>query len=367
MTAQTYYHSLPDWCECFGIKLDYLKTDPENCYKITVKALEDWCSRHVNTGIRPKPRGLFLFNPTQTGGIYSADELSKIAHFIERHDLVVLADHVFAGTEFPHAPPAAFLAAESGMASRVVTVGGVSKSHNLANLRIGWACGPRETIEAMRRYSLSTIISVPRLNMVMALAALKADPQYLLKNASECAGRVEIIIDLIDVWNRETARSGLDKEIFRLVHVPLAGHSALISCSPLKGRRWSGGVITNSVDVTRFFLSEAKVAVSPAFSSGLDDCEVRICFGSVGLSGTYPHSADAEWLAVSGVLHARSSARNLTAMPQMMRMSGCDASSHQAKGEIFLEGRKLIRAAMIDRMLPAILKLMSGDIEEGCG
>lgn len=355
LAAPTYYHSLPDWCACFGVELACVPTSPDEAYKLTVPDLEAWFEQNVATGRFQKPRGIFLFNPTQTGALYSSAELSELARFIADNDLVVLADHVFAATEFPGSPPAAYLAAQDGMAGRVVTLGGVSKSHNLANIRIGWACGPKQLIEKMRQYSVSTIISVPRLNKIMALAALDEDHKFLNENAEECLGRVKLIQDCIALWNRELHRRAPNTPGFHLVHRPRAGHSLLLSCDALRGCHWSGGKIRNNIDVTRFFLSEARVAVSPAYSSGLDGCEIRICFASVGLSETYFYSSDMECRAV--VEGVRSHLRKASALPIATPSFSLGNKAPEASAnQMFLHGRTLIQEAMNERMLPAILK-----------
>lgn len=362
LVAPTYYHSLPDWCDRFGVSLACVQTKSETGYKLTVPDLERWYRAYVDTGYQRAPRGIFLFNPTQTGALYTAEELAELARFIVKKDLLVLADHVFERTEFPDFPRAEYLAAQEGMAERVVTVGGVSKSHNLANIRIGWACGPVAVIEAMRRYSVSTIISVPRLNMIMALAALSAPAAYFTKNARECSQRVELISNVVDEWNERLAlhrkMPAQTSNVFRLVHRPYAGHSLLLSCEPLKGAQWAGGTIRNSVDVTRFFLSEAGVAVSPAFSSGLDGCEVRLCFGSIGLASTYAHSSKAELAAVTRAVADISCARGMsTSVPKGVVDQMNTAAPNTA--DPFKEGREQLRVAMIDRMLPAMSRLFT--------
>lgn len=357
LAAPTYYHSLPDWCERFGVSLACVPTSPENGYKLSARALDAWYDSEVLTGRSPAPAGLFLFNPTQTGALYTPGELADIAGFVSRRDLVVLDDHVFAGTEFPEAPPAAYLAVEDGMADAVVTVGGVSKSHNLANIRIGWACGPANLIDEMRRYSVSTIISVPRLTSVMALAALRDDADYLRENAAECQARVELISGCIAVWNKKWMPADLPSGGFRLVHTPDAGHSLLLSCRPLQGRTWSGGVIRNSVDVARFFLKEARVAVSPGYSSGLDGCEVRICFGSVALAETYPHSVAAETRVLLQTVEEKLRSLYMT-RSDILRGLIAPLDLSPDPEEMFKDGRILIRTAMIDRMLPAMERLL---------
>lgn len=364
LAAPTFYHSLPDWCDRFGVTLACVPALLHTGYKLTVEALEAWYKAHVESGLIPKPKGLFLFNPTQTGAVYEPGELAKLAEFIEKADLMVLADHVFSDTEFPGSDRAAYLAAQPGMAGRVVTVDGVSKSHNLANIRVGWACGPKDIIDAMRAYGVSTIISVSRLSLIMARAALNAPAEYLETNAREGARRAAIIARALEHWTAAVrALPGAHeaaKHRFELVHYPQAGHSLLVTCRPLLGLRYAHGVIRNSLDVTRFFLSDAGVAVSPGYSSGLDGCEVRLCFGSVGLATTYAHSAARERAAAARCFESLVPQTEAPAEDRACHRSA-SVLEHAESSDPFEAGRNQLQAALMERMLPAILRLIQAN------
>ena len=127
------------------------------------------------------------------------------------------------------------------------------------------------------------------------------------------------------------------------------------------GRRFpGGGVIRNSVDVTRLLLRTAKVAVSPGYSLGFDGTELRLGFGSVGLKRTYPALARTELVVALECLETRCSAIDsaagaaLTQVTELLR-----ATAQEAGPEIFQPGRELIIEAFRERILPALTALLA--------
>lgn len=352
LVPRSYYHPLPAWCELCRVDLELVATSRTDDYKLTAAALEGWYSRH--RGVRP--RGLFLFNPTQTGALYSHDELVALAEVIRRRDLHVLEDSVFAGTEFPgRAPVRQLSAAAPDLAERVVTLRGASKAFNLANIRIGWACGPASLIRRMNAYTVATSATVPFLAKAMALAALRAPAGYLTANAAECAERAALITALVDECNSTTGRA-----LFTVAHQPQAGHAILVTAPGLAGRRLpSGATLTTSIDVTRFLLRAAKVATSPGYSLGFDGTELRLAFGSVGVKHTYPPgTADELCSALHQLAAICGGSRHDVARQVYAASQAVTDGSTGHRPEHFQPGRELIAVAFRDRITPAARRLL---------
>jgi aspartate aminotransferase len=228
----------------------------------------------------------------------------------------------------------------------VVTVMGASKAFNLANLRIGWACGPAAVIDAMNAHRMTTFGNVPYLTQSMALAALQAPVAYLEVNRGESQARAALVTSLVTVVN-EIVRPRLARELLRVVHQPQAGHGILVAADGLAdllaGRR---GSIT-SIEITRFLLAEAKIAVSPGLSLGFDGTPVRVVFGSVGLKQSYPHARSDEFAAVQDRIGALAAGRP----PARLGVGGGD-------DEMFRPGRRLIEQAFLERLLPAVERIL---------
>ncbi len=357
LVPRSYYHQLPSWCDLFGVQLSLVPTSLGHSYKLTPEDLDEWIRRNP----RRRTRGLFLFNPTQTGALYTAEELQAIALAVADHDLVVLEDSVFAGTEFPGELPVHHLiAAAPGLADRVVTVKGASKAFNLANARIGWACGPADLIRRMDHYTTTTLATIPYTAKAMALAALRAPRSYLLANSRESAARTTLITELVLECNAALAAHA-DEPVLHIPHQPQAGHALLVSTPGLVGRSLpGGGVIRDSIDVTRLLLSTARVAVSPGYSLGFDGTELRLGFGSVGLKRTYPALARAELVAALECLETRCGVIDSAAGAALVQVTERLRTTPAEVGpEIFRPGRDLITEAFRERILPALTALLA--------
>lgn len=354
--SRSYYHPLPSWCELFRVNLELVRTGPATDFKLTAAALDDWCRQHGST----PPRALFLFNPTQTGALYREDELVEIAEVVRRTGLAVLEDSVFAGTEFPGQPRVRHLAAVAPeIADRVVTLKGASKAHNLANIRIGWGCGPADLIKTMNDYTVTTSVTVPFLAKAMGLAALRTPAEYLADNARECCERASLITALVDETNDVVGRPA-DQPLLTVAHQPQAGHAILLAAPGLVGCRLpDGSTLRYSIDVTRFLLAEANVAVSPGYSLGFDNTEVRAVFSSVGLKHTYPPVAARE---LSSALHQLATIcdRSRPDIARRVYQASEALSEDHAEpaAELFRAGRTLIETAFRERIAGALRSLL---------
>lgn len=363
VTGPAYYHPLASWCEIFDIELICLETQRCNHYKLTASELDNWLIRHTDK----LPKGLFIFNPTMTGAIYSHDELSEIADVVQKYDLIVLEDAIFSRTEFDRERPISHLVNCKGMANRVVTIMGGSKVHGLANIRIGWGCGPNEIIRRMNQYTVITSATTPQIAKLMALAALCTPEIYIDENVTECRERVRLIYELVQESN-ELINGALgfvpNTPFMEIDHEPSAGHNILISFNGLQDLRLIDSTcIQDSIDVTRFLLKEAKVAVSPGISIGFNGCEVKLSYGCVGLH--YTHST-VLWNELVTVLDT---IQNWADLPQNAIDNLITQFPHRNQiGDIhsaFMAGRELIRQAFIERIIPAIIKLVQFNLSLG--
>jgi alanine-synthesizing transaminase len=89
-----------------------------------------------------RPRAIVIASPNNpTGGFLKRDELAWLATTAAPGDLAIVADEVFAAYAFgadPTRVSAAALAPELTAATRVFSLGGLSKSCGLPHLKLGW-------------------------------------------------------------------------------------------------------------------------------------------------------------------------------------------------------------------------------------
>jgi aspartate aminotransferase len=345
LTGPSFYHPLPVWCENFGVKLEVLPTSKENDYKVTPQDLMLWAQRNRNEVKRLK--GFFLFNPTMTGAVYSRQELSSLIPFIREHRLCVFEDAIFMGTEY-NGQPADHLLAIPDCPDSVVLATGASKHYNMANLRIGWACGDAAVISKMREYGIASSASIPQVAKVMAAAALVVPRTYYSANTEECVRRLAVIRACIDQINEELFTRYPDyTETMKIEHDPHAAHSLLINFNSISGLKTrTGQTIHTSLDITRFFLEQCRVSFAPALSHGLPGCRNRVSFACVGLAETYAESQYWEQQYINRFIPFRERA-------VLPAFEGFSRSNNGWEG-----GRNKIRSALLEHILPVLQDLL---------
>jgi len=99
--------------------------------------------------ITARTRLLLLNSPhNPTGKVFTDDELAVIAQLCVERDLIAVTDEVYEHLTFDalHRPLATF----DGMAERTVTISSAGKTFSFTGWKVGWACGPRPLITALR-------------------------------------------------------------------------------------------------------------------------------------------------------------------------------------------------------------------------
>lgn len=332
--APTYYHPLSAWCWQAGVELICVPARAGNDYKLEAEALDASCA--ADARVHRRRRIVVIFNPSPTGAIYSAAELAELAHVIRRHDLLAVEDVIFAGTEFEDTPgPRPRLGA---CHEGTVTIGGVSKAQCLANLRLGWACGPRPLIAEMNSFTVATGASVPAIVKLMAASALHLPPAFLRENSREARERAHQIDRLTQAVRDDLSDTELDIVV---EHAPHAGHSVLLA---FRGP-WS-----DSIALVRWCLAHAAVSFSPGYSFGCDGLVVKANFAMLGCDATYraalAHEATRAALACARYLPSRTRRAVLGALTAVA-----------PRKPAFERGRARIEEAFIQRLLPALRTL----------
>lgn len=107
-------------------------------------------------------------NPT--GATMSREELAAVAAFCREHDLVVVSDEIYAALTYDGAHVS--IASLPEMRDRTLVVNGFSKAYAMTGLRLGFAAGPTDVIDAMTRIHQYTMLSAPTTAQYAALEAL---------------------------------------------------------------------------------------------------------------------------------------------------------------------------------------------------
>jgi aspartate aminotransferase len=215
--------------------------------------------------LMPGVRALVLANPVNsTAQVYDSAELHAIIDVCAAHRVFCVVDRlygrlVFDGARFPYLDPS------PAVRDWCVLVDGVARAFRGAGgLRVGWACGPRDVIEAATTAQEHGSGPPGRVVQRVALSALQSPYD----------------IGLID--ELESSRDYLVDQLAPLAGVrpwPVAGTMYCL----LDLRLWLGAtspvgwVVDSSGDLADYLLSDANVLVMPSDivgSTGL----VRVSF-----------------------------------------------------------------------------------------
>ena len=148
---------------CGGVVVG-IETRPEDGFKLTPAALR--------AALTPKSKVLILSFPNNpTGAIMTREELLPIARVVEEHDLIVVADEIYA--ELTYGAKHVSFASLPGMRDRTVLVSGMSKAFAMTGWRMGYACGHPEIIAAMLKIHQYTVMCAPIMSQVAAIEALR--------------------------------------------------------------------------------------------------------------------------------------------------------------------------------------------------
>ena len=126
----------------------------------------------LEKAITPKTKAIILTYPNNpTGAIMTEEELKAIAEVFIRHDLLVIADEIYA--ELTYGGKHASIASLPGMKERTVYVSGFSKAFAMTGWRMGYVCAPAEIDEAMLKIHQYAIMCAPTMSQHAAMEALK--------------------------------------------------------------------------------------------------------------------------------------------------------------------------------------------------
>ena len=136
----------------------------ENGFIYTPAALE--------AAITPKTKAVILPYPNNpTGGIMTEKQLKAIVPVIEKHDLLVISDEIYA--ELTYGSKHVSFAALPGMKERTVLINGFSKAFAMTGWRIGFICAPPAIDDALFKIHQYVIMCAPTASQYAALEGLK--------------------------------------------------------------------------------------------------------------------------------------------------------------------------------------------------
>lgn len=137
----------------------------ENRFRLTPEELE--------TAITPKTKILVMpFPNNPTGAIMEREDLEKLVPVIQKHDLFVVSDEIYAELTYGGKQHVS-IASLPGMQERTILINGFSKAYAMTGWRLGYACGPKDVIRQMVKIHQYCIMCAPTTSQYAAVEALR--------------------------------------------------------------------------------------------------------------------------------------------------------------------------------------------------
>jgi len=211
-------------------------------------------ARDLDAAITEKTRLILLNSPCNpTGAAYTCDEMKAITDVLLRYpDVWILADDIYEHITydgFKFCTPAQI---EPGLYERTLTLNGVSKAYSMTGWRIGFAAGPQQLIDGIKKVLSQSSGNPCSISQAAAIAALEGPQELLAERAEVFRQRRDFLAARLD------AIEGLR------CHKPEGAFYLYPSCAGLIGKTTpDGNKIKNSKDFVTYLLKSHGVAAVP--------------------------------------------------------------------------------------------------------
>ncbi|MBS1453744.1 MAG: aminotransferase class I/II-fold pyridoxal phosphate-dependent enzyme [Lentisphaeria bacterium] len=144
--------------------------------------------------ITPRTKVLLLNFPCNpTGAVMPLESLKEVAAIAMEHDLVVITDEIY--SELLYEGEHVSIASLLGMRDRTLFLHGFSKAFAMTGWRVGYACGPREIIDAMMKVHQYAIMCASTMAQEAALEALRNGEKEMLRMRESYCERRNLMVD----------------------------------------------------------------------------------------------------------------------------------------------------------------------------
>lgn len=246
-----YWVSYPEMVNLCEGTPHFIKTSPENKFKMTTKELE----KNINS----KTKLIILNSPSNpTGCVYTLDELKEIAKICVANKIFVISDEVYEKLIYDNLKTISIASLSKDIYEQTITINAVSKSFSMTGWRIGYLAAPADIVEAISKLQDHSTSNPTSISQKAAVAALNAPDDFSKSMCQEFQKRRDYI-------------AGRLNQIKKMGFVLPQG-AFYIFCDISKTR-------LDSITFANRLLDEAYVAVIPGEGFGRDDY-VRLSFAT---------------------------------------------------------------------------------------
>lgn len=174
-------------CTTFtGAKANVLELKVENDFKLTADELEEAITEKTKVVIIPFPN-----NPT--GAIMTREELEPIVEVLKKKDVIVISDEIYA--ELTYNKEHVSIASFPEIKDKTLVINGFSKAYAMTGWRLGYACGKKVLIDAMKKIHQYAIMCSPTTAQFAAIEALRNGDESVSEMVKEYNRRRRVLVD----------------------------------------------------------------------------------------------------------------------------------------------------------------------------
>ncbi|RDW21293.1 aromatic amino acid aminotransferase [Oceanobacillus arenosus] len=161
----------------------------ENGFKVTPEQIE--------AAITDRTKAILLCSPNNPTGTYlNKDELMDIAKIVQKHDLLVVSDEIYA--ELTYDEEYTSIASIPGMYERTILINGFSKGFAMTGWRLGFLAAPSELVEVMIKIYQYTTMCAPHMLQRGAIEALRNSSEHVEKMQRSYRRRRNFIVQSLN-------------------------------------------------------------------------------------------------------------------------------------------------------------------------
>ncbi|MBI3314939.1 MAG: pyridoxal phosphate-dependent aminotransferase [Candidatus Omnitrophica bacterium] len=249
-----YWVSYPEMVKAAGGRSVIIPTDASTAFKITPALLNKYLS--------PRTRVLILNYPSNpTGIMYGRAELEAIAAVCVARKIYVISDEIYEKLVYDTNEFVSIASLNKEIFERTITVNGVSKAYAMTGWRIGYAAGPMEVMEYVKKFQDHSTSNPASMSQAAAVAALRASDESIKDMRKAFKSRRDLMLACLD-------------QIPEIRYIrPEGAFYVFCDCSKVPAMGGAGGAIASKM------LDDVKVAVIPGDSFGAPDY-IRLSFST---------------------------------------------------------------------------------------
>jgi len=224
----------------------------------------------LRVALNENSKWLMLNSPSNpSGAVYSEKDLAALAEVLRDFPNVwILSDDIYEHLVFGDSRFATLAAVAPDLASRTLTVNGVSKSYAMTGWRVGYAGGPLQLIKAMNTIQGQSTSHTCSISQYAAVEALTGDQSFIDEFRQLFEKRRDRVVALINDI------PGLSCD------TPDGAFYVFVDCQDLLGKITPAGkTLVDDMDFAMYLMEEAGVAVVPG-SGFLADGFIRISYAA---------------------------------------------------------------------------------------